>query len=164
MTKYDDALSPFTGAMERRSLLKLFGRSAIAIAGSAAPRQQVGATAIGRAKGLLAPRRRGKKCARIRAKSTLTGPHSESAFELSKPEVDRLKTAYAALRKLAVQHPDDPRGWLRQGHVHCWYCGGGTNGRSARISMEAGYFCHGIARFFIFTSEPKSVWRRLARC
>jgi hypothetical protein len=37
MTKYDDSLSPFIGAMERRSLLKLFGRSAIAIAGSAAP-------------------------------------------------------------------------------------------------------------------------------
>lgn len=37
MTKYDDAVSPFTGAMQRRSLLKLFGRSAIAIAGSAAP-------------------------------------------------------------------------------------------------------------------------------
>jgi polyphenol oxidase len=53
----------------------------------------------------------------------------KSAFELSNTEVDRLKSAYAALRKLTTQNPNDPRGWLRQGHVHCWYCGGGSNGR-----------------------------------
>ena len=52
----------------------------------------------------------------------------KSAFEMTALEVDRLKAAYSALRKLASDHPDDPRGWLRQGNVHCWYCGGGTDG------------------------------------
>lgn len=55
----------------------------------------------------------------------------KSAFELTKPEVDRLKATYAALRKLSTDHPDDPRGWLRQAYVHCWYCGGGSNGKAS---------------------------------
>jgi polyphenol oxidase len=48
----------------------------------------------------------------------------KSVFDLDKPEVKRLQDAYAALRKLATDHPDDPRGWLHQGQVHCWYCTG----------------------------------------
>jgi polyphenol oxidase len=55
----------------------------------------------------------------------------KSAFDLTPPEIDRLKAAFAALRKLSVDDPLDPRGWLNQAHVHCWYCGGpqgdGTN-------------------------------------
>jgi polyphenol oxidase len=65
----------------------------------------------------------------------------KSAFELSNTEVDRLKAAYAALRKLTKDTPDDPRGWLSQGHVHCWYCGGGDNG-------QQGEEIHGSWRFF----------------
>jgi len=65
----------------------------------------------------------------------------KSAFELSKTEVDRLKAAYAALRKLTTDQPDDPRGWLRQGYVHCWYCGGGSDG-------TAGPEIHGSWTFF----------------
>jgi polyphenol oxidase len=65
----------------------------------------------------------------------------KSAFELSTSEVDRLKFAYTALRTLAHDHPDDPRGWLRQGYVHCWYCGGGTDGK-------AGEEIHGSWLFF----------------
>jgi polyphenol oxidase len=48
----------------------------------------------------------------------------KSAFDLSPVEVDRLKAAFAALRKLSHDDPLDPRGWLNQAHVHCWYCGG----------------------------------------
>jgi polyphenol oxidase len=65
----------------------------------------------------------------------------KSAFELSAQEVDRLKAAYAALRKLTADNPNDPRGWLRQGYVHCWYCGGGSNGAE-------GEEIHGSWRFF----------------
>ena len=52
----------------------------------------------------------------------------KSAFELSAPEITRLKNAYAALRDLTKQKPDDPRGWFHQGQVHCWYCSGALDG------------------------------------
>ena len=53
----------------------------------------------------------------------------KSAFELNAAEVTRLQQAYAALRALSQKDPADPRGWLQQAHVHCWYCGGGTDGK-----------------------------------
>ena len=52
----------------------------------------------------------------------------KSAFELSDPEIDKLKSAYQALRNLAQQSPDDPRNWYHQGQVHCWYCSGALDG------------------------------------
>ena len=132
MNKYDDAPSPFNGAMQRRSLLKLFGRSAIAIAGSAVPSlQALAQRGSDEPRDCTPPGVTGKTAVAFAPKPSLPVRTRKSAFELSKPEVDRLKTAYAALRKVTVQHPDDPRGWLRQGHVHCWYCGGGSNGRAA---------------------------------
>ena len=48
----------------------------------------------------------------------------KSAFDLDVNENARLKAAFAALRKLSQDDPLDPRGWLNQAHVHCWYCGG----------------------------------------
>jgi polyphenol oxidase len=51
----------------------------------------------------------------------------KSAFELDASEQARLRNAYAALRKLSQDKPDDPRGWQRQGLVHCWYCSGATD-------------------------------------
>lgn len=48
----------------------------------------------------------------------------KSAFDLDRTEVERLAAAYAALRRLSRDDPLDPRGWLNQAHVHCWYCGG----------------------------------------
>jgi polyphenol oxidase len=64
----------------------------------------------------------------------------KSAFELDSAEVDRLKAAYAALRKLTKEHPNDPRGWLRQGYVHCWYCGGGGNGQEGEEIHGSWFF------------------------
>jgi polyphenol oxidase len=52
----------------------------------------------------------------------------KSAFELSAPEVTRLKAAYAALRRLYEDRPNDPRNWYYQGVVHCWYCSGALDG------------------------------------
>ena len=52
----------------------------------------------------------------------------KSAFELSPPEIEKLKSAYTALRNLAQQSPDDPRNWFHQRQVHCWYCSGALDG------------------------------------
>jgi polyphenol oxidase len=83
----------------------------------------------------------GKRPVKFQPNTALPVRVRKSAFELSSSEVDRLKTAYVALRKLTADSPDDPRGWLRQGYVHCWYCGGGSNGAE-------GEEIHGSWRFF----------------
>jgi hypothetical protein len=46
----------------------------------------------------------------------------KSVFELDPNEITRLKAAYAELLK--ITNNSDPRGWYRQGAVHCWYCSG----------------------------------------
>ena len=130
MSNNDDTWSPFFGSMQRRSLLKLFGTSAIAIAGSSA----LSLSALTQQRSdnptdCAPPGVAGKTAVAFTPNPHLPVRTRKSAFELSNTEVDRLKSAYAALRKLTTQNPNDPRGWLRQGHVHCWYCGGGSNGR-----------------------------------
>jgi polyphenol oxidase len=130
MSNNDDTRSPFFGSMQRRSLLKLFGTSAIAIAGSSA----LSLPALTQQRSdnptdCAPPGVAGKTAVAFTPNPHLPVRTRKSAFELSNTEVDRLKSAYAALRKLTTQNPNDPRGWLRQGHVHCWYCGGGSNGR-----------------------------------
>jgi polyphenol oxidase len=54
----------------------------------------------------------------------------KSVFELSAQEGDRLKAAYDALRQLRTNRPEDPRNWLSQGLIHCWYCTGSLDGLS----------------------------------
>jgi polyphenol oxidase len=76
----------------------------------------------------------------------------KSAFELSNTEVDRLKSAYAALRKLTTDQPNDPRGWLRQGYVHCWYCGGGNDG-NAGPEIHGGWFFFPWHRAYLYFHE-----------
>jgi len=65
----------------------------------------------------------------------------KNAAALPRAEADRLKSAYDELRKLSKKDPKDPRGWLQQAIVHCWYCGGGQN-------MTAGEEIHGSWWFF----------------
>jgi polyphenol oxidase len=65
----------------------------------------------------------------------------KNAANLAVAEADKLKAAYAELRKLYTTDPNDPRGWLQQANVHCWYCGGGQN-------MAAGEEIHGSWWFF----------------
>lgn len=134
MNEFDDASSLFSGSIRRRSLLKLVGQSAVAIAGLAAP--SLPALAQQEPDDCTPPGVSGKTPAVFKPNPELPVRVRKSAFELSPTEVDRLKAAYAALRKLATENPEDPRGRLRQGHVHCWYCGGGNNG-------EAGEEIHG---------------------
>ncbi|MBV9937413.1 MAG: tyrosinase family protein [Acidobacteriaceae bacterium] len=52
------------------------------------------------------------------------------ASTLNAAEMAKLRSAYAALRNLAVTRPNDPRGWLQQGDKHCWNCGGGLDGQA----------------------------------
>jgi polyphenol oxidase len=65
----------------------------------------------------------------------------KSASDLTPDEVARLKAAYDEMRKLSRSNPNDPRGWLQQSLIHCWYCGGGMDGR-------AGEQIHGSWWFF----------------
>jgi polyphenol oxidase len=51
----------------------------------------------------------------------------KSIFDLDPTELSRLQAAYSALRALHQQKPDDPRGWLHQGIMHCWYCSGAVD-------------------------------------
>jgi polyphenol oxidase len=52
--------------------------------------------------------------------------------------VSKLKMAFQALRALPNT---DPRTWIRQANVHCWYCGGG-------LDANAGEEIHGGWWFF----------------
>ncbi|HEV7375434.1 MAG TPA: tyrosinase family protein [Pyrinomonadaceae bacterium] len=65
----------------------------------------------------------------------------KSASDLTPEEVNTLKAAYDKMRQLSLSNPDDPRGWLQQSLIHCWYCGGGMDGR-------AGEQIHGSWWFF----------------
>ncbi len=48
------------------------------------------------------------------------------ASTLTAAEIAQLKDAYKAMRALDTSDPNDPREFLRQVNVHCWYCGVGT--------------------------------------
>ncbi len=50
------------------------------------------------------------------------------ATTLSPAEVTKLKNAYAAMRALDTSDPNDPRGFLRQANIHCFYCSHTTPG------------------------------------
>jgi polyphenol oxidase len=69
---------------------------------------------------------------------TLPLRQRRSAFSLDQPSIDKLKAAFQALRALPNT---DPRSWIRQANVHCWYCGGGLN-------SNAGEEIHGGWWFF----------------
>jgi polyphenol oxidase len=78
---------------------------------------------------------------RFRPDTRLAIRTRKSASDLTPAEVSRLKAAYDEMRKLSRSNPDDPRGWLQQSLIHCWYCGGGVDGR-------AGEQIHGSWWFF----------------
>jgi polyphenol oxidase len=57
----------------------------------------------------------------------------KSVWDLSGPEVTRLQKAYTALRNLSISNPNDPRGWMQQANVHCFYCSGGYDASNVEI-------------------------------
>jgi polyphenol oxidase len=76
----------------------------------------------------------------------------KSAFELDAGEIARLKKAYAALRDLTQQKPDDPRGWFHQGQVHCWYCSGAVDGLNGQ-EIHGGWWFLPWHRAYLFFHE-----------
>lgn len=83
-----------------------------------------------------------------------TGPlrARKSAFDLTQDEVDQLKRAFAALRQLARDNPNDPRGWLLQANVHCWHCGGGRDGLRGE-QVHSGYWFLPWHRAYLYFME-----------
>jgi len=83
-----------------------------------------------------------------------TGPMRvrKSAFELSATEVAELKLAFKKLRDIAANDPTDPRGWLLQANVHCWYCGGGQDFLSGP-EIHGGYLFFPWHRTYLYTVE-----------
>jgi polyphenol oxidase len=74
----------------------------------------------------------------------------KSVFELDASEVDRLKAAYAALFKIIKQ--DDPRGWYRQGAVHCWYCSGAGDSLNG-MEIHGGWWFLAWHRAYLYFHE-----------
>jgi polyphenol oxidase len=64
----------------------------------------------------------------------------KSGWDLSAAEIASYKKGWAALRALAVSDPKDPRSWMAQGKVHCWYCGGGVDGQAGEEIHESWLF------------------------
>lgn len=139
------------GSRNRREVFSLFGRAALVggafagqpIAGAMAQDAPVDCSPIGVD---------GKKPVPFQPNMSLPVRVRKSAFELSSTEVDRLKSAYAALRKLTKDQPNDPRGWLQQGHVHCWYCGGGSDG-NAGPEIHSSWFFFPWHRAYLYFHE-----------
>lgn len=76
----------------------------------------------------------------------------KSAFELDAGEIAQLKKAYAALRDLTQQKPDDPRGWFHQGQVHCWYCSGAVDGLNGQ-EIHGGWWFLPWHRAYLYFHE-----------
>jgi polyphenol oxidase len=76
----------------------------------------------------------------------------KSVFELDATEQTRLRNAYALLRKLSQDNPDDARGWLRQGLVHCWYCSGASDALNGQ-EIHGGWWFLPWHRAFLYFHE-----------
>jgi polyphenol oxidase len=76
-----------------------------------------------------------------------------SAFELPDSRIGQLRLAYKRLRALTDSSPNDPRGWLRQANVHCWYCGGDGNGASAGPEVHGSWRFLPWHRMFLYFHE-----------
>jgi len=71
-------------------------------------------------------------------------------FELTASEVDRLKAAYTELFKITKN--DDPRGWYRQGAVHCWYCSGAGDSLNG-MEIHGGWWFFAWHRAYLYFHE-----------
>ena len=74
----------------------------------------------------------------------------KSVFELDANEISRLKAAYAAL--LQITKDNDPRGWYRQGAVHCWYCSGAADSLNG-MEIHGGWWFLAWHRAYLYFHE-----------
>ncbi|WP_438024024.1 tyrosinase family protein [Sorangium sp. So ce233] len=77
----------------------------------------------------------------------------KSVFELTPYEVDRLRYAFGALRRLSVEDPSDPRGWMMQANVHCWNCAGAAPPHGAGIDVHGHYWFLPWHRAYLYFFE-----------
>ncbi|XYH92690.1 tyrosinase family protein [Sorangium sp. So ce1128] len=66
-------------------------------------------------------------CPAVRFQGDLSGMFTrvrKSVYDLTPYEIDRLRYAFDAIRRLSIEDPSDPRGWFEQAKAHCWHCGG----------------------------------------
>lgn len=73
----------------------------------------------------------------------------KSIWELDSTEQARLREAYKALRSLPES---DPRSWLAQARVHCYYCSGSTDDPS-QIEIHGGWYFFPWHRAFLYFHE-----------
>ncbi|GKS95497.1 tyrosinase family protein [Acidovorax sp. SUPP2825] len=64
----------------------------------------------------------------------------KSAFALTDAEIASLTKGWQGLRDITAQNPNSPTGWLRQSYVHCWACGGGTDGQQGEEIHSSWWF------------------------
>lgn len=77
-----------------------------------------------------------------------------SAFNMPDDKAKQLRQAYKLLRDLTLNSPDDPRGWLRQANVHCWYCGGANDdGVNAGPEVHGSWTFLPWHRMFLYVHE-----------
>jgi polyphenol oxidase len=74
----------------------------------------------------------------------------KSVFDLDANEISRLKAAYAELLKITKDN--DPRGWYRQGAVHCWYCSGAVDGLNG-MEIHGGWWFLAWHRAYLYFHE-----------
>jgi len=74
----------------------------------------------------------------------------KSVFDLDASEVSRLRAAYAELQKITKR--DDPRGWYRQGAVHCWYCSGAGDSLNG-MEIHGGWWFLAWHRAYLYFHE-----------
>lgn len=77
----------------------------------------------------------------------------KSVYELTPYEIDRLRRAFGALRKLSVDDPTDPRGWLMQANVHCWHCAGMAPPEGAGVDVHGHYWFLPWHRAYLYFLE-----------
>lgn len=73
----------------------------------------------------------------------------KSIWALSSAEQRRLDEAYTLLRGLP---PDDPRGWLPQAHVHCFFCSG-SPGNPSSVEIHGGWYFMPWHRAYLYFHE-----------
>ncbi|XDF37025.1 tyrosinase family protein [Paracidovorax avenae] len=64
----------------------------------------------------------------------------KSAFALTDTEIASLTRGWQNLKALTEKDPASPIGWLRQSYVHCWACGGGTDGMQGEEIHDSWWF------------------------
>lgn len=75
----------------------------------------------------------------------------KSAFMLTAAEKTRLKEAYKKLRQLSLNDPNDPRGWMLQANVHCFYCGGASG--TGQVEIHGGWWFFPWHRAYLYFHE-----------